>query len=58
MVTRDFTKWVADKQKDEGFLLKQQRLWREERAADDERQRGDNTNDKTGQNSSNAADKK
>jgi len=40
VVTRDFTKWVADRQKDEGFLMKQQRLLREERAADDKRQKG------------------
>ena len=58
VVTRDFTKWVAERQKDEGFLMKQQRLLREERAADDKRQKGgkdDKDPKKTGPNAGGAS---
>eukprot|EP00974_Lingulodinium_polyedra_P087629 8494473-Lingulodinium_polyedra.AAC.1 len=34
VTTRRFTEWVAEQQKSEAVVLKQNRLWREERDAD------------------------
>eukprot|EP00971_Amphidinium_carterae_P175159 3472236-Amphidinium_carterae.2 len=37
IVVSDFTKYIADEQKTEAQILKQSRLWREERDAEDKR---------------------
>ena len=40
VATRDFSRWVAERQKDEAQILKQNRQWREERANEKKRQKG------------------